>query len=1353
MLHHTKKTVSRKQEAQLLGITTILLVLLFGSLYYNLLPKLNETKKDQSIVIDKSFSTTHFVELLQEKSYLNDKNDLNLLASTIKNQINIDGNIENLGVLNKRSFAIPATTIESQGGEDYKRRLRDARIALGFSDDATNFDSTLFERELQTITTDKYEIDVGTGEFSIKGQIFLDSSKAPVSNVLIRLKRHFSKDSSANNKQDLWYVRTNPDGNFAFNKIPKGQSFSVLPLKSNFEFGASKGTEQIKESLSLNFKARPHKVKLFSSDVFQQLRNDKSLLARTPKDFTTNLVFYTLLFFLAFWVVHFVWTICKFEGDNMILPLIMFLTGISILMMYAIQDPLQDTLRGDDTTLGVIGGLVAMTLISQINIARWYTTKWFDLVGFWRKKSTFQLPGLTWLLGAFILTIIVIAFGDGPEGSNVKVNLELPGLSFQPSEITKYFILLFFAAYFTKNTEFLRQIPDIKWRLKNTALIAAGFSILLIIYLFLGDMGPALVLCFTFLMFYSAARGDFQHMIFGGTVYGILLIAISYIEPDNKLPYLAITFVYLFLWWAMCQFYYKDYKESAILIAILVAAFVFGEILPSVGTRLAERNAIFVDKWNNETFGGDQIAHGIWSLTSGGAFGQGLGNGFPRVMPANHTDMILPSIGEELGMFGLIAVFICIGILLHRTILIARRNGQLFPFYLSTGIAIVIGSQFLLMASGSIGTLPLTGVTVPFLSFGKVSMVINIAAMGIVMSISNQVGSATEREYIQNRYDNIMASGTFTFTVGMLKIFFILFFYQVLKVDRYIVEPSVVVNKLGERKVSYNPRISIFTKAIGAGNIYDSKKRILATSNKELLSESSTGISDGELNKTLQKYQKRYYPYGEHLFFWVGDFNNSLLWDDNNGYAAEFRHLNTLRGFKNDRDYENKEEETQETTYSSKKYKESRFLPVKEKIFRLTKYDYSALVPLLKAGINSKKVAELKEQNRDIQLTVDAALQKELQEKIDEFEINGKKYRTSVAIVNASTGDVLATTTNPIPDYKVLRRLLDLPIDEQKKALAYERLDGKMFSDRDLAMTFATAPGSTAKIITGFAALNKLGATGKNQKYTIVPSETFLSGEPGSSVAQTIAMDVAIDKSSNVYFIKIANEKTLDNELQALYEGVGMKLASNGGYHLYNTISEKNKEINRAIWNKKVFQEKRQIYKNHKFDGTQKRLRSEFSYITWGQGQLDATPLALARMTATIANDGQMAHSRFLIAQNGKKLPILPPLALQQKPNVAITMRGLMENEHHGQDISQVKVYGKSGTPERIYKNSKGKEVKLNDNWYTFFAESETGVPIVITIRIERLPDKEFSTNAVNLAEEKIIPTLINHHYLVPNKQ
>src|SRR6478736_3905927 len=150
------------------------------------------------------------------------------------------------------------------------------------------------------------------------------------------------------------------------------------------------------------------------------------------------------------------------------------------------------------------------------------------------------------------------------------------------------------------------------------------------------------------------------------------------------------------------------------------------------------------------------VANGIWAMASGGITGQGAGEGFAKTIPEAHTDMILPSMGEEFGLAGIISVFITFLIYLHRSIIICRHSGRPFLFYLSAGIGVATFVQFLLIAGGSVGALPLSGVALPFMSYGGSSLIANMLAAGFLLSASNIQGSFVQMKYMMRQDKNLI---------------------------------------------------------------------------------------------------------------------------------------------------------------------------------------------------------------------------------------------------------------------------------------------------------------------------------------------------------------------------------------------------------------------------------------------------------------------------------------------------------------------------------------------------------------------------------------------------------------------
>jgi len=1310
----------------LLGATLILL-LLFGRLLGNLLPGLDQARdalaRGHALVLEPGLKSAPIRRLLTEGNYYADARDIAFVADSLATKLVQEGTPENLGTLNKRAFSVraPQSWQTRLGGPDFQTRLLTSRLQLGF-------DSLLYFTELNSPKEYGASVTAGTGALSVAGQVLQEDR--PLAGVLVQLKRHPATAQPDTLPIEVAYARTDAAGRFSFTNLSQGGAYSVVPLKPGLEFGSRRGTSELTADQEYTFEGRPHQIRLLGSIAYSRLKTDHALLVRTPETFQLEYIAIAGLFLLAFWLVQGFWSLRNFRPDPLLLPILMLLTGLSVLTLLAIQDPLQDTLYAGQTLQGVAAGLAGLALVSQLNIGRFYASRRFDpLVAFVRGQSV-RLSGWSWLFLALGLATLTLFVGSGPEGSGVRVNLSVFGLTFQPSEITKYLLLFFFAGFFAANEQRIRELPDLRWRFVVSIGAMIGTGLLMVLYLLLGDMGPALVVCFTFLVFYSIARGNLPVMLATGLAYGIAL----WLLPGwiATLGCLVLVVLYLYTrgqarsttglgWVALLT-------EAPIMLLVVMALFAFGDLLPFVGDRLTDRKAMWLSPWDNDVYGGDHLAHALWSLSSGGWSGQGLGKGFANAMPAAHTDMILPSIGEELGGMGVIAVFLLIGLLLHRTFLHARRAGQPFSFFLLAGIAIATGVQFLIIAGGSIGLLPLTGISVPFLSYGKISMIVNLMAMGIVFSVAHRPGQVAQREYLEKHYDVVLMAGIAGFLIGVGVLVARILPIIGWRGDEYIVRPARVMTRNGDPVYSYNPRIERLSRYLAAGTIYDRKGLVLATSKPEVFTRqlpklAKSGLTAGELQELSRKRLQRYYPFGEQLFFWTGDVNTKLFWGQANGYYAEATHFSELRGFNS---------RPRKSTFVTSRYRADRFSPPVEQTRMLTVYDYRELVPALRAGLDSPEVERRRQQNRDVNLSIDASLQVTLQDSLARCEFNDK--RLSVVVLNATSGEVIASANYPKPNLKT-PEVLALP-DRDRLTLPY------LVTERDLGMTYATAPGSSVKILTAMAVFNKLGQEASKLRYSIGCYEIFRRGPRESEpCGEWVDMRKAIVRSSNIFFIRAANDNRLDDQLANLYLATGMNVGLVGGYAFNDTHSEAEQRQIREYWQENSFNVRRKLYESNRYP---RRYRGEFSGLAWGQGQLTATPASLARMAGAIANGGVLQAPRYVVKQAGRKRPLGPGKRIGQPEYAQFLQEYMIEQSNPwrgGEKIKGSRVAGKTGTPERIVKGE-----LQNDGWYVFFAPTPDGRSrTVAAVRIEL---GKTSADAVKLANTIVAPLLRQRGYL-----
>ncbi len=150
-----------------------------------------------------------------------------------------------------------------------------------------------------------------------------------------------------------------------------------------------------------------------------------------------------------------------------------------------------------------------------------------------------------------------------------------------------------------------------------------------------------------------------------------------------------------------------------------------------------ERILSFLNPWDDPYNTGYQITHSLKALGSGGVFGKGIGLGMQKMhyLPEPHTDFIFSIIGEELGFAGVLFTLFLYLILVLKGSSIAKEANTLFGAVMAAGLTIYIGIQVIINTGVAMGVLPTKGLTLPFISYGGTSLVINMAAMGILMNI------------------------------------------------------------------------------------------------------------------------------------------------------------------------------------------------------------------------------------------------------------------------------------------------------------------------------------------------------------------------------------------------------------------------------------------------------------------------------------------------------------------------------------------------------------------------------------------------------------------------------------------
>jgi len=1314
-------------------IFLVLITLVLGALFFTLFNTLQKgfsdvdarLKNGTMVNLNSKNAAEKMRILLQRGYYFKDKKDIELIESSVTVGIKtFDTPIDNVGELNKKKFFVLADQAFESGGTNFRDRATDSRALIGFSgDDARRFIQE--RRKPQSLPSSR---DLNSGDYNIEGKI-IDKNEDPVSGVLVKLTMilpldsgYVENDSIPFKPQLVSYLRTNSSGFFSFQHLSNQSAFEILPLQPGFQFGRSQGVQELNNNTAITYKQAPHTIRLFSAREFKILKKEKSLIVRSVDEYNQWFWIITVSFFLGFWLLHLLMTYKQPNADQLMLPLVMLMTGISFITLLSLQDPLRDRFLARDSLVFFGIGILGIGIMLTIKFKKLTADSKFYRMFVLSNKSN-RANGWQWAVMALGLLGLTIIFGSGPEGSGVKVNL----FGVQPSEIVKYAIILFLAGFFASNEKFITEYRSWqkRWYFFSFALAAMLGAILM--YLVLGDLGPAMVVCFTFIILFSFSRGDFMMMLIAIIVYTTTVWFLNiWIASLATVAVLALAMA----------FNKKQTSESAIMVIMVIAGFLLidkipylDKLIPGPVNRLSERKSIWQDPWNNEVYGGDQVANGIWAMSGGGISGQGVGEGFAKTIPEAHTDMILPAIGEEFGLAAILGIFILFLIFLNRSIVIGRQTGTPFLFYLSSGIGISMFVQFLLIAGGSTGALPLSGVALPFISYGGSSLVANMMAAGFILSVSTIRGTAIQMDFITRQQDKNLVPALLSASVAVLLLGITVSRY-VINNKKWVVQPSLVADRSGLRMFSYNPRIAILMNRLEAGQLYDRKGKILATSNPELVRKQhsilkAAGLSY-DLDSAIHKRVDRYYPFEEQTFFWTGDVNTGVFNGSTNGYFAEYEHGAELRGFHTP---------TVSLTTKANKYREDRFLPRGVKEMTVSKREYAELAPLLLAGINSPEVAEFKKRNRDVKLTIDAQLQTAIQKSISRDD-SLKNSRISVVIMEDKTGDVLASAVYPLPPVKDWE-LLNMTTTEQNKLAGW-------YTTADLGFTYATQPGSTAKILTAMAAFNKLGLAAKDKTFTINRNERIRTKGIEPDETGRINMERAIVNSNNVYFIKLANEEQLQEGMATLYMKTGMFLRGVGGYFFDKAINNgKQEEKWLNLWRKTEFNTK------PAYDPANiRRTRAKgISGMAWGQGELIASPAAVARLASSVANKGILVPNRYVLKISDSTVAVKPGIKIADDPQYATLMTDYMLKQSANKSHTLgIRVAGKTGTPERIWKQE-----RINDGWYVFFAanKNEKG-NIVVCIRIE---STRGSSKAVLLAGQHVVPILKSMGYLMDIKK
>lgn len=376
--------------------------------------------------------------------------------------------------------------------------------------------------------------------------------------------------------------------------------------------------------------------------------------------------------------------------DPFLLPTMGLLTGWGLVLI----DRLAPNFAGRQALWVLMGGA------AMLGLALWPRPRPGDPAGLrWLRRYRY-----TWLFAGLGLLCLTLLFGTNPSGSGLRfwLGARLPlvgGVYFQPSELLKLLAVVFLASYMAEKQGLIR----IK----------------------LLRMGP-----------FRLARPPVAYLAPLLLVWGLSLLLLAW-QRDLGAAVLFFLLYTVMLYLASGR-WEAAVSGLALLVGMVGLAYFFKlEALEIVRLRIDT----WLNPWPEAQGRAFQIVQSLLALGSGGVLGQGVGQGFPTFIPVVHSDFVFAAVAEEWGLLGALVVVFCLGLLVFRGLRLALLARRPFMSFLTAGIASLIGIQSLIIMGGTTKLLPLTGITLPFLSYGGSSMLVSCMMVGLLLKVSGEVAS------------------------------------------------------------------------------------------------------------------------------------------------------------------------------------------------------------------------------------------------------------------------------------------------------------------------------------------------------------------------------------------------------------------------------------------------------------------------------------------------------------------------------------------------------------------------------------------------------------------------------------
>jgi cell division protein FtsW (lipid II flippase) len=369
--------------------------------------------------------------------------------------------------------------------------------------------------------------------------------------------------------------------------------------------------------------------------------------------------------------------------DQVLLPLSALLAGMGLLLALRLEPDL--TLRyqqiyGNIALRQTLWVLLGLIVLAAINLIPWHMR--------WLKHYRYS-----WLLLGLLMVGLTLLVGVG-RSDETRLWLDVGPFQVQPVELLKVALVIYMATYLDNHRHLIGtnyylgglRLPPLPYLLP--LLLMWGLALALVILQ--RDLGAALLVFAIFLAMLYLLTGRFGYVGVGMTAFALGAAAIY--------PFFS---------------------------------------------HVRERVDAWANPWFDPLDSGYQMIQALYALANGGYIGTGLGQGDPTMIPESHTDFVFVAVGEELGLVGALGLLLCYALFALRGYQIALRTRDGFQQLLAAGLTTAIAVQALIITAGTTNLVPLTGITLPFVSYGGSAILVNFAMVGLLLRIS-----ATRRPHL-----------------------------------------------------------------------------------------------------------------------------------------------------------------------------------------------------------------------------------------------------------------------------------------------------------------------------------------------------------------------------------------------------------------------------------------------------------------------------------------------------------------------------------------------------------------------------------------------------------------------------